>query len=93
MIRGHVSATLEPVIDLSLVQGDMVTVIPAIIDTGFSGMLCLAERYLAQIDLKPPQETEHKVILSPKAYQCSEQAVTGGRETGRFSSQRGHEKE
>jgi predicted aspartyl protease len=51
MIRGHVSTTLEPVIELGLVQGDTVTVIPAIIDTGFSGMLCLAERYVAQLDV------------------------------------------
>jgi clan AA aspartic protease len=51
MIRGHVSAGLEPIVDLGLVQGDTVTVIPAVIDTGFSGMLCLAERYLEQIAL------------------------------------------
>ena len=29
----------------------MVTVIPAVIDTGCSGMLCLAERYVAQLDV------------------------------------------
>jgi clan AA aspartic protease len=51
MIRGRVRAGLEPVIDLGLVQGDTVTVIPAVIDTGFSGMLCLAERYLEQMAL------------------------------------------
>lgn len=48
MIRGRVSPGLEPVLELGLVQGDTVTGIPAVIDTGFSGMLCLAERYLAQ---------------------------------------------
>ncbi|NOT54358.1 MAG: hypothetical protein HOP18_07115, partial [Deltaproteobacteria bacterium] len=41
----------EPVIELGLVQGDTVTVISAVIDTGFSGMLCLAERYLEQMAL------------------------------------------
>ncbi len=51
MIRGHVTATFDPVIELGLKQGDTVTVIPAVIDTGFSGMLCLADRYLAQIDV------------------------------------------
>lgn len=51
MIRGHVSPGLEPVIDLGLVQGDTITVIPAIIDTGFSGMLCLAERHVAHLNL------------------------------------------
>lgn len=51
MIRGHVSPGLEPVIDLGLVQGDTVTVIPTVIDTGFSGMLCLAERYMAHMSL------------------------------------------
>jgi clan AA aspartic protease len=51
MIRGHVSTTLEPTIELGLVQDGTVTVIPVVIDTGFSGMLCLAERYLAQMNL------------------------------------------
>jgi clan AA aspartic protease len=51
MIRGRVSPGLEPVIELGLVQGDTVTTIPAVIDTGFSGMLCLAERYLARMTL------------------------------------------
>ena len=51
MIRGRVSPGLEPVLELGLVQGDTVTVIPAVIDTGFSGMLCLAERYLTQMTL------------------------------------------
>ena len=44
MIRGRVTAALDPVIELGLKQGDIVTGIPAVIDTGFSGMLCLAER-------------------------------------------------
>jgi clan AA aspartic protease len=51
MIRGRVSTTLDPVIELGLQQGNTVIVIPAVIDTGFSGMLCLAERYLAQMTL------------------------------------------
>jgi clan AA aspartic protease len=51
MIRGRVRPGLEPVIELGLVQGDTVTPIPAVIDTGFSGMLCLAEHYEAQLDV------------------------------------------
>lgn len=51
MIQGHVSPGVEPVIEIGLVQGDTVTVIPAVIDTGFSGIVCLAERYLAHVEL------------------------------------------
>ncbi len=51
MIRGHVTATFDPVIELGLKHGDSVAVIPAVIDTGFNGMLCLAERYQAQLDV------------------------------------------
>lgn len=51
MIQGRISPSLEPVIELGLVQDDTVTVIPAVIDTGFSGMLCLAEQYVAQMTL------------------------------------------
>jgi clan AA aspartic protease len=50
MIRGRVSPGLESVLEIGLVQGDSVTIIPAVIDTGFSGMLCLAARYLDQLD-------------------------------------------
>lgn len=51
MIRGRVTEALDPVIELGLKQGDTITVIPAVIDTGFSGMVCLGERYLEQIAL------------------------------------------
>ena len=51
MIRGRVTEALDPMIELGLKQGDTITVIPAVIDTGFSGMVCLAERYLEQIAL------------------------------------------
>jgi hypothetical protein len=41
----------QPLTLIGLVQGDTVTVIPAVIDIGFSGMVCLAERYLAQVNV------------------------------------------
>lgn len=51
MILGQVNLGLEPIVELGLVQGDTVTIIPAVIDTGFSGMLCLAERDLPRMTL------------------------------------------
>ncbi len=51
MIWGRVTEALDPVVELGLKQGDAITAIPAVIDTGFSGMVCLAERYLEQIAL------------------------------------------
>lgn len=37
--------------EIGLVQGDTVTTIPAIVDTGFSGYLCLSERHINHVSM------------------------------------------
>jgi clan AA aspartic protease len=51
-MKGRVTEGLEPVVEIGIRRGDTVTAVPAIIDTGFSGTLCLAERHVDQIDLE-----------------------------------------
>src|SRR5215471_15371909 len=51
MVEGRVNENLETVVEIGLKRGDIVTWIRAIVDTGFSGTLCLAEQYVDQIDL------------------------------------------
>lgn len=51
MIEGHVSSSLEPIIEIGLSLGDRTTAAEAIVDTGFGGWVCLSERHLEQIDL------------------------------------------
>ncbi len=51
MIEGDVNDGLEPIIAISLKHGDALTTIQAVVDTGFSGDLCLAEQYADQIDM------------------------------------------
>jgi len=51
MIEGHVNEFLEPVVEIGLKQGDAVTTIPAILDTGFSGSLCLAEQHVDRLEM------------------------------------------
>ena len=41
MIEGYVNEALEPVVEIGLKCEDAITVIPAVVDTGFSGYLCL----------------------------------------------------
>jgi clan AA aspartic protease len=51
MIEGYVNEALEPVVEIGLKRGDAVTTISAIVDTGFSGSLCLAEQHLNQLEM------------------------------------------
>lgn len=52
MIEGCVKEeSLEPVVKIGLRQGDTLTTIQAVVDTGFSGYLCLAERCVDQVDM------------------------------------------
>lgn len=46
MIEGYVNEFLEPLVEIGLKRGDTVTSIPAVVDTGFSGYLCLAEQHI-----------------------------------------------
>jgi len=51
MIEGIVNEALEPIVEIGLKQGEAVTTIPVVVDTGFTGYLCLAERYVNQFDM------------------------------------------
>lgn len=51
MIEGYVNEALEPVVEIGLRRGDVVTIIPALVDTGFSGYLCLAKRWIDQLGM------------------------------------------
>ena len=52
MIAGRVSDILEPLVEVGLKRGDTITLVSAVVDTGFSGTLCLAERYSELLDLE-----------------------------------------
>ncbi len=52
MIAGRISDTLEPLVEVGLKRGDTITTVSAVGDTGFSGTLCLAERYSELLDLE-----------------------------------------
>lgn len=51
MIRGYVNEALEPVIEIGLKQGEATESIPTVVDTGFSGYLCLSKRHAEKIEL------------------------------------------
>lgn len=51
MVEGYVNDLLEPVVEIGLVQGGVITAISAIVDTGFSGYLCLSERHIDHVDM------------------------------------------
>ena len=51
MIKGYVNEALEPVVEIGLKRGDDVIPVPAVIDTGFSGQLCLAERHVEHVKM------------------------------------------
>ncbi len=51
MIQGFVTETLDPVIDIGLRRGEVTESISAIVDTGFSGHLCLSKQHEGKIEL------------------------------------------
>jgi clan AA aspartic protease len=51
MVEGYVNEALEPVVEIGLKRGDVVTMIPVVVDTGFGGYLCLAERWTDQLEM------------------------------------------
>lgn len=51
MIQGYVNEILEPVIEIGLKRGEATESIPAIVDTGFSGYLCLSKRHEDKIKM------------------------------------------
>lgn len=52
MIRGRVTDLLEPLIGLVLKGAGRLKEIEVIVDTGFSGHLCLSLRYIADISIE-----------------------------------------
>jgi len=52
MIEGTVSPNLEPLLKIGLKGRQGTVYVPAVVDTGFSGHLCLAQRYVDVIDLE-----------------------------------------
>ena len=52
MIRGYVSEALEPMIEIGLKAGGQLTKIVAVVDTGFSGELCLSEQLIDQLEME-----------------------------------------
>jgi len=46
MIQGYVNEALEPIAEIGLKRGEVIGTIPVIVDTGFSGYLCLSERHV-----------------------------------------------
>ncbi len=51
MIAGYVNEALEPVIEIGLRGADGLTKIIAVVDTGFSGELYLAEHLVDRLDM------------------------------------------
>ena len=51
MIEGYVNEALEPIVEIGLRNGDLVTTASALVDTGFSGVLCLSEEHVDHIAL------------------------------------------
>ncbi|MBI3301205.1 MAG: hypothetical protein HYZ72_03885 [Deltaproteobacteria bacterium] len=52
MVEGRVNENLEPVVEIGLQRRDTITTIQTVVDTGFSGTLCLAERHIDLLDLE-----------------------------------------
>lgn len=52
MIEGYVKEeSLEPMVEIGLKGSGIVTIISAVVDTGFSGYLCLADQLVDQLDM------------------------------------------
>jgi clan AA aspartic protease len=52
MITGYVNEALEPVIEIGLKAADGLTQIAAVVDTGFSGELCLSEHLIDHLEME-----------------------------------------
>jgi clan AA aspartic protease len=58
MIRGRIRDGVEPIVSLTLHGRRASREIEAILDTGFTGHLCLAKRHRAHLQLTPVGEVE-----------------------------------
>jgi clan AA aspartic protease len=52
MITGYVNEALEPVIEIGLKAAGRLTEIVAVVDTGFSGELCLSEQLIDRLEME-----------------------------------------
>ena len=52
MITKTVNDSFEPVVEIKLIRDGPTTTIPAVIDTGFSGDLCLSREQIDAMDLE-----------------------------------------
>lgn len=52
MITGNINDSFEPIVKVGLLRGETTTTIHAMIDTGFSGDLCLSHDHLDAMDLE-----------------------------------------
>jgi clan AA aspartic protease len=82
MIEGYVNEALEPIVQIGLKQGGPVTTIPAVVDTGFSGGLCLSEKYVDNIamtfEYTEPYELANGEVIFKDVFRGS--VVFDGRE-------------
>jgi len=73
MIEGYVNEVLEPVVEIGLKRGDVVTRISAVVDTGFSGCLCLAEQWIDQLEMTfefaEPYELANGEVIAKDVFQ------------------------
>ena len=52
MITGYVNEALEPMIEIGLKAGERLTKIVAVVDTGFSGELCLSAQLIDRLAME-----------------------------------------
>lgn len=52
MIAGTVNDSFEPIVDIGLIRNGDITIVPAVVDTGFSGDLCVSIRHIDAMDLE-----------------------------------------
>lgn len=51
MIEGKVTEALDPIVEIGLKREESTSTIEAIVDTGFTGYLCLSERWVDKLDM------------------------------------------
>jgi hypothetical protein len=52
VIAGTINDSLEPIVEIKLIRAGDRTAIPVVVDTGFSGDLCLSRDRIEAIDLE-----------------------------------------
>ena len=52
MIAGVINDSFEPIVEIGLLRAGQTTTIPAVVDTGFSGYVCLSRYRIEAMDLE-----------------------------------------